>query len=140
MRHHLNIIDSYLTNGNIQQATQYIHNVRKDIAALSPSHFCENETVNLLCSSFSKKAEKMNVKIHMWVKSLCKTVLLSPQKTDMVMAVRALKPLSGNIKVFAHSKQKTVFLPCALFFQQIIRKHLHNLCYTSDKEFLYSRR
>ena len=61
MRHHLNIIDSYLTNGNIQQATQYIHNVRKDIAALSPSHFCENETVNLLCSSFSKKAEKMNV-------------------------------------------------------------------------------
>ena len=39
------------------------------------------------------------------------------------MAVRALKPLSGNIKVFAHSKQKTVFLPCALFFQQIIRKH-----------------
>ncbi len=63
MRHHLNMIDGLLSTGNIEQAESYIKKVRTDIDAITPKQFCENTTVNLLCSSFADKAEHMGIKL-----------------------------------------------------------------------------
>ena len=64
MRHHLTAIDGFLTAGSYRQAQEYIKRVRTDIEEITPKRFCENELVNLLCSSFSAKAERMGV----WLK------------------------------------------------------------------------
>lgn len=61
MRHHLNAIEGFLSIGKADQAQDYIQKVRSDVDAISPKRFCENELVNLLCASFSGKAERMGI-------------------------------------------------------------------------------
>ena len=63
MRHHLTAIDGFLTAGSPRQAQEYIKKVHIDIDKIIPKRFCENELVNLLCSSFSAKAECMGVRL-----------------------------------------------------------------------------
>ena len=63
MRHHLTVIDGFLTAGSPRQAQEYIKKVRTDIDKIIPKRFCENELVNLLCSSFSAKAERIGVRL-----------------------------------------------------------------------------
>lgn len=63
MRHHLAVIDGLLDIGKPEKAKEYIRGVRKDIESITPKRFCENELVNLLCSSFSAKAERMGVRL-----------------------------------------------------------------------------
>ena len=61
MRHHLTAIDQFLIAGKPQQAAEYIQKVQTDVEAILPKRFCENEIVNLLCSSFSGKAERKGI-------------------------------------------------------------------------------
>ena len=63
MRHHLTAIDGFLSAGDPGQAQDYIKKVRTDIEKIVPKRFCENELVNLLCSSFSAKAEHMGARL-----------------------------------------------------------------------------
>ena len=63
MRHHLTAIDGFLAAGSTRQAQEYIKKVQTDIDVIVPKRFCENELVNLLCSSFSAKAERMGVRL-----------------------------------------------------------------------------
>lgn len=63
MRHHLAAIDGFLAADKPQQADEYIKQVRSDIEAITPKRFCENELMNLLCSSFSARAERMGVRL-----------------------------------------------------------------------------
>ena len=61
MRHHLTMIGGYLAADRPDQALEYVRSVEKDVAAVAPSHFCENETVNLLCSAFAARAAQAGV-------------------------------------------------------------------------------
>ena len=63
MRHHLTAIDGFLAAGSPRQAQEYIKKVRADIEVITPKRFCENELVNLLCSSFSAKAECIGARL-----------------------------------------------------------------------------
>lgn len=58
MRHHLNMLDGLLSAGRPDEATAYIKNVQAGIEAITPRRFCENHLVNLLCSSFTDKAQR----------------------------------------------------------------------------------
>ena len=63
MRHHLTAINAFLGAGKPEQAEKYIKQVQADIEAITPKRFCEHELINLLCSSFSAKAERMGVRL-----------------------------------------------------------------------------
>lgn len=63
MRHHLNVLDSYLAAGKPDQAAAYIQKVQSDVEAITPVRYCENELVNLLCSSFAGKSEHAGVSL-----------------------------------------------------------------------------
>lgn len=63
MRHHLAAIDGFLSAGKPQLAMEYIKSVESDIEAITPRRFCQNEMVNLLCSSFSSRAESTGVRL-----------------------------------------------------------------------------
>ena len=63
MRHHLTAISAFLDAGRPQQAENYIRQVQAGIEAVTPRRFCENEMVNLLCSAFSARAERMGVRL-----------------------------------------------------------------------------
>ena len=63
MRHHLNMLDGLLSSGKPEQAEEYIQKVQADIESITPRRFCENELVNLLCSSFTDKAQKAKTQL-----------------------------------------------------------------------------
>ena len=64
MRHHLAMLEGLLTNGEVEQAAAYIHGVQADIDAITPTRYCENALVNLLCSAFSSRAAERHVTLH----------------------------------------------------------------------------
>ena len=66
LRHHMQHLLSCIENGKIEQAEGYIHEVCVQIEAGRVKNYCENETVNLIFSSFAGRAESagatMNIK------------------------------------------------------------------------------
>lgn len=63
MRHHLTVINGYLTSGSLPQAQAYIQKVCEDIEAVTPQHFCENQLLDLLCSSFVSQAKQKGIRL-----------------------------------------------------------------------------
>lgn len=63
MHHHLGMISSLLASQQPQQAADYISRMVKQIEAIVPRRYCENNTVNLLLGSFQKKAEAVGVSL-----------------------------------------------------------------------------
>ena len=61
LRHHLVLISRFLEQGEIQKAKDYLGQIQAEVASITPSRFCENETVNLVLSSFSGRAEKYGI-------------------------------------------------------------------------------
>lgn len=61
MRHHLSLIGSYAADGDIQKIKEYLSITEADIDALTPVRYCENETVNLILSTFETRAKKDSV-------------------------------------------------------------------------------
>ena len=61
MRHHLALIGGYLADGDIEKAEKYIRLAQADIENITPNHYCENNTVNLILSSFAAQAKKNGV-------------------------------------------------------------------------------
>ncbi|NCB29870.1 MAG: GHKL domain-containing protein [Clostridia bacterium] len=61
MRHHLALLSGYLEAGEIRKASEYIRQTQADIDKLVPARYCENDTVNLILSSFAKKAKQQGV-------------------------------------------------------------------------------
>lgn len=68
MRHHFSLISSYLDTNEVQKALNYIKGAQSNIEAITPSEFCENETVNLILSSFKSRADKAGVTLSIDVK------------------------------------------------------------------------
>ena len=98
MRHHLNMIDGLLSAGNPAQAAEYIRCVRQDIEAITPRRYCENETVNLLCSSFSDKAANIGATLNINASlprelSISDTELCSVLSNGLENALRAVSAL-----------------------------------------------
>ena len=88
------MLDQLLSNGKLEQAQQFVKNAAADLDAIVPKRFCENETVNLLCSSYDSKAKTLGVelKIHATVPkklSLSDTELCSVISNGLENALRA---------------------------------------------------
>ena len=108
MRHHLTAINGFLSAGNFQQAEEYIKKIQAAVEAVTPKRFCQNELVNLLCSSFSNKAEHQGVRLTVDAKlpkellvadtELC--AILSNGLENALDAVSNLKESSKWVKLY----------------------------------------
>lgn len=56
MRHHLALIAGCLADGESQKAEEYVRIAQTDIDKITPNRYSENNTVNLIISSFAAKA------------------------------------------------------------------------------------
>lgn len=103
MRHHLNAIKGFLDAEKSEQAKMYIQKVQVDVDAITPKRFCENEIVNLLCSSFSSKAERLGISLKMKARlpnqlSLSDTDLCSILSNGLENALHAVEALEQEKK------------------------------------------
>lgn len=103
MRHHLTAIDSFLAADQPQQAKEYIQKVQADVDSITPRHFCENELVNLLCSSFSNKAARLGAHFTVAAKlpkalPVSDTELCSILSNGLENALHAVASLDESLK------------------------------------------
>ncbi len=56
LRHHLQYVSACIENGREEQAQEYIADICREIEAQKVKRYCENETVNLIFSSFDGRA------------------------------------------------------------------------------------
>ena len=101
MRHHLNMIDGLLSADKAEQASEYIRRIQEDISTISLRRYCENEAMNLLCSSFAEKAAAMGVQLTMEVSlpkelTLSDTELCSMVSNGLENALHAVDSLDKN--------------------------------------------
>ena len=61
MRHHLSLIRGFASDGELQKIKDYLARTEADIEALTPKRYCENETVNLILSTFDARASNAGV-------------------------------------------------------------------------------
>jgi sensor histidine kinase regulating citrate/malate metabolism len=118
MRHHLLLLDGLLSGGNTEQAREFIKTVLADLNTFAPKKFCENETVNLLCSSYDSKAQRMGVQLRINA-LLPKNLPLSDTEMCSVISnglENALQASSQSevsdkwVEFYAMVKQKNIFI------------------------------
>ena len=63
LRHHLTYISSCILNKEDDSALKYIDNIYNITSSCDSSHYCENESVNLIISSHIGKAQSKNINI-----------------------------------------------------------------------------
>jgi two-component system sensor histidine kinase AgrC len=65
MRHHFALLQGLASEGRLEEIKEYLRAAQSDIDAITPVRYCENETVNLILSSYACKAKE--AKIHLTI-------------------------------------------------------------------------
>ena len=126
LRHHLQYISACIENGRGEQAQEYIQSICTEIEASKVTNYCENETANLIFSSYASRAENCGVSFRVEANipqliSVAETdlcVLLSNALENALRACRRLKAedKAAFIEVTAQEKNGWLFLqfinPC----------------------------
>lgn len=63
MRHHFTFLQGLASEGLIDEIREYLRTAQSDINAITPARYCENETVNLILSSFAAKAKQSDIRL-----------------------------------------------------------------------------
>lgn len=64
LRHHLLLIDHYLLQEKPEKARKYIQDIVSDIDATIIKQYCENDTANLILSSYVAKAQGKGIQVN----------------------------------------------------------------------------
>lgn len=63
MRHHFALLQSLAYKEDTEGIKKYLQTAQSDIDAITPIRFCENETVNLILSSYVSKAKQSEIQL-----------------------------------------------------------------------------
>ena len=101
MRHHLSLIKGLVADGDMQKLKEYLSSAEADIDLLTPIRYCENETVNLILSTFNTRAKKEGVVMIVDVKlpnklSISDTELCSLVSNALDNAIAAASQLNDE--------------------------------------------
>lgn len=118
MRHHLNVVEGFLTSGKPEQATAYIRTVQQNVTSISAKRFCGNDTVNMICSSYLEKAEAAGVRLEIRAKlpevlpvsdtELC--AILSNGLENALQAVSRLDDGEKWIRLYCEEKRSRLLI------------------------------
>lgn len=120
LHHHMQYLSSCIENGRLEQAQEYIREICSDIETNKIMPICENESVNLIFSSFVGRFKNFGIPIEIKARipqvicisenDLC--VLLSNALENALHACQKLKEkgLTVMIKVSAFEEKGKIFL------------------------------
>ena len=61
MRHHFALLQGMASKEHMEEIKEYLRTAQSDMDAITPLRFCENETVNLILSTFAAKAKQSEI-------------------------------------------------------------------------------
>ncbi|HHV28772.1 sensor histidine kinase [Acetivibrio mesophilus] len=116
MRHHFALLQSMASSGNMEEIKEYLQNVQSDLDAITPIRFCENETVNLILSSFAAKAKQSEILLTIDAKlpssyPFSDTELCSLLSNALENAIRASEQIADSdkriieLRIFSKNKK-----------------------------------
>lgn len=106
LRHHLQYISACIGNGMEEQAQEYIADICRNIEAQKVKHYCENETVNLILSSFAGRAEKTGIAMN--ICGNLPALLLITERDLCVILSNALENAIHACEPFAESGESGI--------------------------------
>lgn len=115
MRHHFSLLQGLASKGLIEEIKEYLKIAQSDIDAITTMRFCENETVNLILSSFVSKAKQSEILLSIDVNlsdslPFSDTELCSLLSNTLENAIHACKEIEESskrfIKLRMYSKNK----------------------------------
>ncbi|MBW9159609.1 sensor histidine kinase [Clostridium tagluense] len=80
MRNHLGVINSFLYEGNIEEARHYLGNVTESISSMSLHTFCENKVVNSILNNKHKKFINLGINVNI---NICVPEQLNISQPDL---------------------------------------------------------
>lgn len=118
MRHHFSLLQALAAEGDVAQIADYLHAAQSDLDSFTPTRYCENETANLLLSSFQAKAAQAGVTLTVEANlpvdlPLCTTELCSLLSNSLENAITAAAKVSAPIK-------KAVALRAAVYQEKLL--------------------
>jgi len=127
MRHHFALLQSMASKGNMEDIKEYLQTVQSDLDAITPVRFCENETVNLILSSFAAKAKQSEVRLTIDAKlpdsyPFSDTELCSLLSNTLENAIHASKQITDISKRIIHLRMFSGTTSCALTFATAIKR------------------
>ena len=119
LRHHMQHLLTCIENGKVEQAEGYIHEVCAQIEASRVKNYCENETVNLIFSSFAGRAAGAGVTMN--IKAVVPYILPVSETDLCVLLSNALENAlhactgqeKGTIDILAYEKNGKFFFQIA---------------------------
>lgn len=131
LRHHLQYVSVCIENGQERQAQEYISGICKEIEAQKVKRYCENETVNLILSSFVGRAEREGITMNIYG-TLPAFLLVSESDLCVLLsnalenAIHACQPLAADgesciIDVQFYEKEGRFFLQITNPYKNPIR-------------------
>ena len=111
------MLEGLIAAGKPEQASQYIRKVQSDIETITPRRYCENELVDLLCSSFAEKAQHAGARLDVDAK-LPRELGISDAELCAVLS----NALENALHAVAElpEEQRTVSLYCALRLEKLL--------------------
>ncbi len=110
MRHHLNLINSYLTDNNQVEAQKYISEVEKSIQGAVVKKYCRNYTVNLILSSYIAKAKNEGVAVETQI-DLPENTAVSDMDLCVIFA-NSIENAVNACKVIPNEKDRIIKIIC----------------------------
>lgn len=127
LRHHMQYLSACIKNGRTKQALAYISEICEEIDAQKVTRYCENESVNLILSSFAGRAEKEGIRMQVQG-ALPASVQVSDSDLCAIFsnalenAIHACQPIAASggscvIDVWFYERAQKLFLqmtnPCS---------------------------
>lgn len=106
LRHHLQYISAYLESGDITDVQNYIKSICNGIDATTIVKYCENETINMLLSSYVDKAK--NAGISCSVKTVVPNDLSVPPVDLCVIIANAMENATNACSVIPSEEQPAI--------------------------------
>jgi sensor histidine kinase regulating citrate/malate metabolism len=119
MRHHFSLLQGLASEERIEEIKEYLRTARSDMDAITPTRFCENETVNLILSAFATKAKQSGILLTVEARlpdslPLSDTELCSLLSNAMENAIHACEKIADsnkrNIQLRVYSKNTKLCL------------------------------
>ncbi len=103
MRFHFTHLQGLACKENMEEIKEYLMTAQSDMDAITPMHFCENETVNLILSAFHTKAKKAGIELTMDAKlpdllPFSETELCSLLSNALENAIHACENITNSSK------------------------------------------
>ena len=116
MRHHFALLQGLASKEQINELKEYLNIAQSDIDNITPIRFCENETVNLILSSFVSKSKLLEIQINVDAKlpdnlSFSDTELCSLLSNALENAINACKKIDEvtsrqiNLKMYSKNNK-----------------------------------